>query len=74
MSQPAAARFFQLAAGDLTFAGAADRFGKNLAALQLVHQLEAEGRPATDEERLVLAHYSAFGESALLKILLANLR
>jgi len=66
VSQSVAARHFHLAAGDLAFTGAADRFGKNLAALQLVHQLEAEGRPATDEERLVLAHYSAFGESALL--------
>ncbi|HMQ35424.1 MAG TPA: hypothetical protein PKD53_32235, partial [Chloroflexaceae bacterium] len=65
MSQSAAARHFHLAAGALAFTGA-DRFGKNLAALQLVHQLEAEGRSATDEERLILAHYSAFGESALL--------
>jgi N12 class adenine-specific DNA methylase len=57
---------FHLAPEALTFTGPGDRFQKNLAALALVHQLEAEGRPATDEERLVLAHYSAFGESALL--------
>jgi N12 class adenine-specific DNA methylase len=50
----------------LTFSGAGDRFQKNLAALKLVHTLEAEGRPASDTERLTLAHYSAFGESALL--------
>jgi N12 class adenine-specific DNA methylase len=59
-------RPFHLAPNALQFTGPGDRFGKNLAALQLVHQLEAEGRAATDEERLVLAHYSAFGESALL--------
>jgi N12 class adenine-specific DNA methylase len=57
---------FHLTPKALSFTGPGDRFQKNLAALTLVHQLEAEGRPATDEERLVLAHYSAFGESALL--------
>ena len=57
---------FHLAPEALSFTGPGDRFQKNLAALTLVHQLEAENRPATDEERLVLAHYSAFGESALL--------
>jgi N12 class adenine-specific DNA methylase len=59
-------RAFHLAPDALSFTGPGDRFAKNLAALQLVHQLEAEDRAATDEERLVLAHYSAFGESALL--------
>jgi N12 class adenine-specific DNA methylase len=59
-------RAFYLAPDALNFTGPGDRFAKNLAALQLVHELEAEGRPATDEERLVLAHYSAFGESNLL--------
>jgi N12 class adenine-specific DNA methylase len=57
---------FHLPPDTLQFTDPGDRFQKNLAALKLVHQLEAEGRPATDEERLVLAHYSAFGESALL--------
>ncbi|MFV9505469.1 MAG: helicase-related protein [Oscillochloridaceae bacterium umkhey_bin13] len=57
---------FFLAPADLSFAGSADRFHKNLAALQLVHQLETTGRPATMDERRILAHYSAFGESALL--------
>jgi hypothetical protein len=61
-----AASPFYLAPADLTFAGSADRFQKNLAALKLVHQLEAEDRPATDAERRTLAHYSAFGEAALL--------
>ena len=65
MSHPAA-NHFHLAANELAFAGPGDRFGKNLAALQLVDELEAAGRPATDEERQVLAHYTAFGESALL--------
>ena len=57
---------FHLTPDLLTFTGPGDRFQKNLAALKLVHILEAEGRTASDEERLVLAHYSAFGESALL--------
>jgi N12 class adenine-specific DNA methylase len=59
-------RPFHLAPDSLQYSGPGDRFHKNIAALKLVHHLEAEGRPATDEERLVLAHYSAFGESALL--------
>jgi hypothetical protein len=66
VSHPSAANHFHLAAGDLAFAGPSDRFGKNLAALQLVHELEAARRSATDAERRALAHYSAFGESALL--------
>ncbi|GAB4426081.1 MAG: hypothetical protein OHK0015_06610 [Chloroflexi bacterium OHK40] len=57
---------FHLTPEALCFTGPGDRFQKNLAALTLVHQLEAEGRPATDGERLILAHYSAFGELALL--------
>ncbi|MEI7771952.1 MAG: hypothetical protein WCI67_18310, partial [Chloroflexales bacterium] len=65
MSIPAAT-YFHLAPDALSFTGAGDRFAKNLAALQLVHDLEAQGRPASDDERLALAHYSAFGESALL--------
>ncbi|NWF82111.1 MAG: hypothetical protein HXY37_19005 [Chloroflexi bacterium] len=66
MALPPCPHPFHLAPDALTFTGAGDRFQKNLAALKLVHTLAAEGRPATDEERLVLAHYSAFGESALL--------
>ena len=65
MSIPASTSF-HLAPDALSFTGAGDRFAKNLAALQLVHDLEAQGRPASDDERLALAHYSAFGESALL--------
>lgn len=57
---------FHLTPDALSFTGPGDRFQKNLAALKLIHQLEAEGRLATSEERLALAHYSAFGESALL--------
>lgn len=63
LSDPSA---FHLAPDALTFTGPGDRFQKNLAALQLIHTLEADGRAATDAERLTLAHYSAFGESALL--------
>lgn len=66
MSPPVSPGLFHLAPDALTFAGAGDRFAKNLAALQLVHDLESQGRSATDAERLALAHYSAFGESALL--------
>ena len=43
---------FHLAPDALSFTGAGDRFAKNLAALQLAHDLEMAGRPATDEERL----------------------
>ncbi len=50
----------------LSFAGAADRFAKNIAALKLLHALEHGSRAATDDERRILAHYSAFGESANL--------
>ena len=66
MSPPASTGLFHLAPNALSFTGAGDRFAKNLAALQLVHDLEAADRPASDDERLALAHYSAFGESALL--------
>jgi hypothetical protein len=57
---------FHLAPNALAFSGPGDRFQKNLAALRLAHALDASGRAATDAERLTLAHYSAFGESALL--------
>jgi N12 class adenine-specific DNA methylase len=57
---------FHLASGDLTFAGQGDRFQKNLAALRLLHDLDTRQQPAIDDERHILAHYSAFGESALL--------
>ncbi len=53
----------------LTFAGAADRYQKNLAALTLLRHIHHADRQATDlsdAERMTLAHYSAFGESALL--------
>src|SRR5205085_9264706 len=54
----------------LTFAGQGDRYRKNIHAITLLRQLQAEGREPTDlsdEERLTLAHYTAFGESALLR-------
>jgi N12 class adenine-specific DNA methylase len=57
---------FHLGPADLAFAGAGDRFQKNLAALRLLHNLTTTNRAATDDERRILAHYSAFGESALL--------
>ena len=62
--------FFTLTDGTtLTFAGQSDRYRKNLAAIQLLRQLQQEQRQPhelSDEERLTLAHYTAFGESALL--------
>jgi N12 class adenine-specific DNA methylase len=63
--EPAVAHF-HLDPADLTFAGAGDRFQKNLAALRLLHDLTATNRLVTDDERRILAHYSAFGDSALL--------
>jgi hypothetical protein len=57
---------FHLAPDALTLGGAADRFHKNIAALALARELSDSGRPATEAERLALAHYTAFGESALL--------
>ncbi|MEI8166285.1 MAG: class I SAM-dependent methyltransferase [Chloroflexales bacterium] len=57
---------FHLAPDALALGGAADRFHRNIAALTLARDLSDSGRPATDAERLSLAHYTAFGESALL--------
>jgi N12 class adenine-specific DNA methylase/SAM-dependent methyltransferase len=57
---------FHLEPADLAFAGAGDRFQKNLTALRLLHDLTTTNRLATDNERRILTHYSAFGESALL--------
>lgn len=45
----------------------ARRFQWNLQALQLLRDLETEGRPPTVDEQLVLAHYTAFGSSELLQ-------
>src|SRR5262245_55509238 len=49
-----------------TFAGSADRFEHNIEALSLLAALEREQREATDDEKLVLAQYTAFGESTLI--------
>src|SRR6185503_4678813 len=49
-----------------TFSGPSDRFEKNLQALHVLARLEREQRPATDDEQLALAHFTSFGESALL--------
>ena len=43
--------------------GPVARFEANLAALALVKTLAAEGRPATPDERAVLARFSGFGDS-----------
>jgi hypothetical protein len=50
----------------LDFAGSADRFRRNINALELLPALEGNGRAASADERRVLGHYSAFGESASL--------
>ncbi len=44
--------------------GAVARFEPNLAALTLLKTLAAAGRPATPEEREVLARFSGFGDSS----------
>jgi N12 class adenine-specific DNA methylase len=49
-----------------TFHGPSDRFQKNLQALEVLARLACEQRPATADEQLVLAHFTSFGESALL--------
>ena len=63
---------FSLADADraLHFADSADRYAKNVAALQLLRDLQAAGRTPGDlrpDELWTLAHYTAFGESALLE-------
>jgi len=53
----------------LHFNGSVDRYKKNLAAIRLLRQVQMEERNPknlTADERLTLAHYSAFGESQLL--------
>jgi hypothetical protein len=51
-------------APQLTFVvGPVARFEANLAAVVLLKTLAAEGRPATPEERAVLARFSGFGDS-----------
>src|SRR5207253_9917826 len=43
--------------------GPVARFEANLAALALLKALAAEGRPATPDDRAVLARFSGFGDS-----------
>src|SRR6476619_5173323 len=64
MTRPAMTAPFFLA--EQTFGGPADRFAHNIQALTLLATLDREQRPATDAEKLVLAQYTAFGESALI--------
>jgi N12 class adenine-specific DNA methylase len=71
MPSAIASPFFTLTDGaTLAFAGAGDRYQKNLAAIQLLRKLQQEQRAPhdlSDSEHLTLAHYSAFGESSLLR-------
>ncbi len=48
-------------AQDLEPKGPKDKFRRNVAAIRLLKQIEAEGRPATPEEQAVLARYSGWG-------------
>lgn len=52
---------------DLTFHSSTDRLAKNIAALRLAQTLATAQRPATRAEQVTLAHYTAFGESDLLR-------
>ncbi|NJO82229.1 MAG: DEAD/DEAH box helicase family protein [Blastochloris sp.] len=52
---------------DLTFTGSSDRLAKNIAALRLAQTLATEQRSATRAEQVTLAHYTAFGDSDLLR-------
>ena len=49
-----------------SFSGPADRFQHNIQALAILAALEREQRSATNEEKHALAHFTAFGESALI--------
>ena len=68
--------YFSLADTNRTlhFGGAANRFDKNVAALLKLRALQEQGRTpgdVTEEDLWTLAHYTAFGESALLERALA---
>jgi hypothetical protein len=63
-SSRVATPYLQLDQLDLGDAG--DRFAHNLAALRLLHELEHADRSATRAEQIVLARFSAFGDSSLL--------
>ncbi len=49
-----------------SFTGSGDRFQQNLQALHVLADLERAQRPATDAEKIILAHFTSFGESALI--------
>lgn len=52
--------------------GPSDRFYKNLQALEVLARLEQERRPASSDEKQQLAHFTSFGESALLTRLVSS--
>jgi hypothetical protein len=77
MSSVSVTPFFTLTDGrtGLAFAGQGDRYRKNLAAIRLLRQLQRDARTPqelTDAERFTLAHYTAFGDSALLRRAFGN--
>lgn len=52
---------YRITDDDLGVGGPKEKFRRNLAAIQLVHQLENEGRMATAEEQAILAQYVGWG-------------
>ena len=52
---------YRITNDDLGVGGPKEKFRRNLAAIQLVHRLENEGRMATTEEQAVLAQYVGWG-------------
>ena len=50
-----------------SFGSPRDKFDDNLQAIQIVKQLESEGRLPTVDEQNVLAHYVGFGDSQVMK-------
>ncbi len=45
----------------LALGGPKEKFRRNLAAIELLHQLEVEGRPAKPDEQAVLVQYTGWG-------------
>jgi N12 class adenine-specific DNA methylase len=57
----------------LTWSGPMDKAKGNLAAIQLVRQLQAENRPATPEEQASLSRYVGWGHTEVLNYALDKL-
>lgn len=57
----------------LTWSGPAGKAKINVAAIEIARQLEAEGRAATPDEIVTLAHYTGWGQSEVMNYALKNL-